>query len=341
MGAILCCFEEIFDCIDDHQKEETNDEQLESIDLKHSNNRSEQASSSQTRLRQNSAIENINSSNESNHKNSRRVNNNSNTSRRRNDTRRNSHGRLENRTNLQNFNSNKSHTSCKSRNIHRSENYSMNIKFSDILMQINTNSSNWQPMNKEKVFIFANLHKSSEEFLKIQRTFLCSANNNLITVLSIDRIQNPYIYGRYLLKKKHMKIIHKTEPKEYIMFHGVKAFLANSICSTNFDWRLNKIVSEDSLQKGVHFSPVSNHAIQYCDKDNIKKIIVAKVLVGNMYSGSVNLPWFSDSMNDIRYDSAIREKVPVIVKFYDDEFYPAYIIRFVIKLAEKNSNSEA
>lgn len=55
------------------------------------------------------------------------------------------------------------------------------------------------------------LSKESIEFKEIETEFLQEFGGNQ-TVLEIERIQHPFAYGRYQIRKQHLQKLHSTTP---------------------------------------------------------------------------------------------------------------------------------
>lgn len=162
--------------------------------------------------------------------------------------------------------------------------------------------------------------KSSEEFQTIKVLFGLSWNETCIR--QIQRIENPFLLGQYLLKKEKMM---KEGPvlNEQRLFHGTKYI--HEICSDNFNWRLNGKSKGHKFGQGVSFSPESYYASHYTQGN--RSIIVAKVLVGTstLGDGSTKIP-------PVPFNSTKNSQGTVIVKYEDSEFYPEYIIFFYQKI---------
>lgn len=186
----------------------------------------------------------------------------------------------------------------------------------------------WAPMNTEKMYV--PLPEWENEFRHIKDYFLRTTRRNLVKIETIERIQNPFLQGRYLLKKIKLKKIYNKMPTEELLFHGTKLFNLHNICLDNFDYRK---VKKHEFGEGVSFARISHYASHYCDKNAIQKVmIVAKVLICRTCNGGkfMKIPDYYDEMNGLRYDSSQKPDGRVIVKYNDDEFYPAYKIIFTV-----------
>lgn len=195
------------------------------------------------------------------------------------------------------------------------------------------NIPTWKCMLANEEVTYINLNQTDFECRQIEELFLNTTKRKFVNIISIHRVQNPYLMGRYSLKKMAMKRTFQGEPKEQCLFHGTKATFAHSICQNNLDWRKHGGSKGHCYGKGVNFSPISHYATYYCDKGDVQKVmLVAKVLICNPCVGNQNmtLPPLCGSESHIRYDASAKENGHVIVKYSDDEFYPAYKITFVV-----------
>lgn len=77
--------------------------------------------------------------------------------------------------------------------------------------------------------------------------------------------------------------------------------------------------------KGVSFSPSAAYANQECSRSNglQRAIIIAKVLVGKIQGGVRN-----QLLPSSNYDTTVGNFGSVYVKYYDDEFYPEYVVYY-------------
>lgn len=202
---------------------------------------------------------------------------------------------------------------------------------------IRTNNS-WD--YSSEVFNVTPLPEYHHEYVTIKTLFTNTTKKGLVQILAIYKIENPYLIGRYMLKKKEYITMYGHVNEEFL-FHGTDSSNVDKICETNFNWRLcgNKIGHR--YGKGVSFSPISYYASNYCDKKSMtKEMLVAKVLVAKECIGEENMdipPYFS-LRRKLRFDTTVKEDRRVIVKYYDDEYYPAYKITFTVKYGYYNNN---
>lgn len=142
-------------------------------------------------------------------------------------------------------------------------------------------------------------------------------------VTSIVKIENPYLYMQFELKKQEYETGGPVKILE--LFHDTAQDKVNSIAETNLDYRLAKRVK---YGKGVSFSPFPDYANQESSRYNgtHRAMIVADVLIQKeeRVCDSKQLPRKG-------YDTTVGNCGNVYVKYYDDEFYPKYAIYYTSK----------
>jgi poly [ADP-ribose] polymerase 7/11/12/13 len=195
----------------------------------------------------------------------------------------------------------------------------------------------WAPMASNSIFIRTDITQQTEEFNTITKLFKATTKKEFY-VVRIERIQNPYLLGCYLLKKNEMELMPGSYVTERRVFHGTKQCNVNSICENNFDWRLHGDSTGNRYGKGVSFSPISYYASHYSDKNAaVKVMFLVRVLISNIIEGHGNMtipPLISHAYNHdntLRYDTSQKENGHVIVKFFDNEYYPEYLIHYTVK----------
>lgn len=71
----------------------------------------------------------------------------------------------------------------------------------------------WEPYNYDDVrFARIPLSRESTEFSEIQEEFLQKFGRNH-TVAEIERIQHPFAYGSFQIRKAHLQMLHKSIPQ--------------------------------------------------------------------------------------------------------------------------------
>ncbi|XP_031329278.1 protein mono-ADP-ribosyltransferase TIPARP-like [Photinus pyralis] len=161
------------------------------------------------------------------------------------------------------------------------------------------------------------IHNTSDEFQFWARKV--SGDFNL-GVTDIYKLENPFLYAQYLLKKEEYEVIKSTRVLE--LFHDTARDNVSSIASGNLNWRLSRRVK---FGKGVSFSPFPKYANSKSSWNNRKQrvMIIADVLVGKIepVDSDVNLPKDDN-------DTTVGNKGKVYVKYDDNEFYPKIFVYY-------------
>ncbi|CAH1154620.1 unnamed protein product [Phaedon cochleariae] len=144
----------------------------------------------------------------------------------------------------------------------------------------------------------------------------------------IVRIQNPFLCLQYELKLKQKKELHGSV-QENQLYHGTKGYNVDSICQGNFDWRRLGASGYRSSKfgQGVSFSPHSSYASDYPRKyfEHPRVMILAREMEISRcwgHDGMVIPPLPHDTSGDLSSNNN------VVVKYFDNEFYPEFIIYY-------------
>ncbi|CAH1154616.1 unnamed protein product [Phaedon cochleariae] len=182
----------------------------------------------------------------------------------------------------------------------------------------------WDNVNFHTPYSRVKVGSSSEEYREVIEDFehYLSAE-----VQKIVRVQNPFLYLQYELKLEQKKYRHGSV-KEYHLYHGTKGCNVRSICRENFDWRELGASGfrPDKFGRGISFSPSSNYASDYprrCN-ENPRVMFVASIMEVSRCKGKNGMlipPLPHDTSADLKHNN-------VVVKYFDNEFYPEYIIYY-------------
>jgi len=195
-------------------------------------------------------------------------------------------------------------------------------------------AADWDPMPSNCAFIRVNVQQHTQEYTTVLYLFKKTTQKQF-QIVKIERVQNPYLLGCYLLKKNEMECRSGNYVAESTVFHGTKQSNVQSICENNFNWRLHGEGTGNRYGKGVSFSPISYYASHYSDKHaSVKVMFLVRVLIskstvghGNMTIPPLNTFVYNRNSTE-RYDTAQKENGHVIVKFCDNEYYPEYLIHY-------------
>ncbi|PSN36121.1 hypothetical protein C0J52_17204 [Blattella germanica] len=200
-----------------------------------------------------------------------------------------------------------------------------------------TMASKWMPMPKNKPYIKVEIPKDSDEFASINSAFRSSQKT--FKIVQVDRIQNPYLLGCYMLKRLELKNTFNLVT-EKMLFRGTKQRYVHSICEDNFNWRLQEGVnSRNKFGKGVSFNTSAYNATFYSDKDSMRKMMfLARVLVSKETQHDPDMivppkllekwPSNSNQNNVLRFDTTRAHGGKIWVKYSDNDFYPQYLIHY-------------
>ncbi|PSN29789.1 hypothetical protein C0J52_26803 [Blattella germanica] len=198
-------------------------------------------------------------------------------------------------------------------------------------------ASKWMPMPKDKSYIKVEIPKNSDEFANIERVF--TASQAAFKIVQVDRIQNPYLLGCYMLKSLEMKNMFGSVT-EKMLFRGTKRRNVHNICQDNFNWRYQEGEnSRNKFGKGVYFNTSVYNATFYSDKDSIIKLMFfVRVLISKETQHDPDMivppqilgsgPNINNQNNVVRFDTTRANGGKIFVKYSDNDFYPQYLIHY-------------
>jgi hypothetical protein len=170
--------------------------------------------------------------------------------------------------------------------------------------------STWSIMNSGTQVARFCVNSSSEEYESV----LSKVDLKLVHGKGFPwlvRIQNPYLWGCYLLKKAEC-LKRDDSVTEKVLYHVTAQSNVNSIAENNFDWRRSV---RTRFGRGVSFSPSAAYADKYCNRDigSDRALFVARVLVGRDHYGD-----YSTELPQPGYDTTVGNGEKVYVKYYDN-----------------------
>ncbi|KAG5871259.1 hypothetical protein JTB14_003544 [Gonioctena quinquepunctata] len=166
-----------------------------------------------------------------------------------------------------------------------------------------------------EIYKTVKLSRASKDYRIVQeqfyRTIPRCGSSYLKQIRQIERIQNPFLYAHYQLKKAHERRIH-GHVTEQTLYHGTRNCSVNSICKNNFS----------KFGWGA-FSSSARYASGYPQRhhDALRVMFVVKVLKVSRCTGASDLLIPSRPFN-------VSTKSDGDVVINDYEFYPEYIIRY-------------
>lgn len=175
----------------------------------------------------------------------------------------------------------------------------------------------WSDMLPAEEVLLVPLSEHSTEYTEVMHIINMTFQPK---VESVVRVQNPYLWGSYLLKKEeYLQYGVSGYVTERRLFHATAAGNVMSIVHSNFDWRRAK---RTRYGHGVSFSPSAAYANTNCNK-NIglrRALILSNVMVRKETKGN-----YGTKIPPPPCDTTIGKSGKVVVKYSDNEFYPAYV----------------
>ncbi|KAJ9582838.1 hypothetical protein L9F63_022797 [Diploptera punctata] len=197
-------------------------------------------------------------------------------------------------------------------------------------------AANWGPMPPDKTYVRVPVQEDTDEFRSVNNCFKATTQKRFV-VDKIERVQNPFLLGCYLLKKLEMENMYGARNvEEKILFRGAFAKFIDKNCENNFNWRIYAVSKHNKYGEGFTLSHISYIANFSADKEATNKaMFLVRVLVSKVTDASENMeipPLLNDRKlsNVLRFDTTKRRDGKMIVKFADNEFYPDYIIHYTV-----------
>uniref|UniRef100_A0A8C5SFI7 Poly [ADP-ribose] polymerase n=1 Tax=Laticauda laticaudata TaxID=8630 RepID=A0A8C5SFI7_LATLA len=151
----------------------------------------------------------------------------------------------------------------------------------------------------------------------------------------IERVQNPYLWQAYQVKKKQIKTQNGHENNEKVLFHGTPRSTLVPIYQNGFN-RSYAGKNAAMIGNGTYFAVNSNYSAKDTystpDQNGRKYMYVARVLTGNYCigkSGQITPPSKNNDGFNL-YDSVTdnMNQPSMFVIFHDAQAYPEYLITF-------------
>lgn len=190
----------------------------------------------------------------------------------------------------------------------------------------NHKPSAWSYMSPTEEVSLVPLSEYSTEYTEVVQTINMTFRSKIDSVV---RVQNPYLWGWYLLKRE--EYLHYGEGlgvvSERKLFHATAAESIMSIVQSNLDWRRAK---RTRYGHGVSFSPSAAYANTYCNQNigDWRALILSKVLVRMEAKGG-----YGTKLPPPPCDTTIGKCGTVVVKYSDNEFYPEYVAYYTNSVA--------
>ncbi|XP_074949069.1 protein mono-ADP-ribosyltransferase PARP14 [Phalacrocorax aristotelis] len=191
----------------------------------------------------------------------------------------------------------------------------------------------WEDMQRQRVKL-VNLQPSCPEYANVQKKFKKTCPNFVIE--KIERIQNPFLWQTYQIKKSSFCTKNKNQNNEKLLFHGTAASSLNTINYNGFN-RGFAGKNAAAIGKGTYFAVDASYSAQDTysrpDMTGRRYMYLARVLTGEYCAGSGGLitppPKHPADPTDL-YDSVVDNvyNPTMFVIFNDIQAYPEYLITF-------------
>ncbi|XP_051643668.1 protein mono-ADP-ribosyltransferase PARP14 [Manacus candei] len=191
----------------------------------------------------------------------------------------------------------------------------------------------WEDLQNERVKL-VNLKPSHPDYGTVEKMFRTTCAN--FTIEKIERVQNPFLWQTYQIKKKSICKKNKRENNEKLLFHGTAASSLSTINHCGFN-RGFAGKNAAAIGNGTYFAAHASYSAQnqysVPDVNGKKHMYLARVLTGEYCAGKAGLitppPKNPADPTDL-YDSVVDNvsNPTVFVIFNDIQAYPEYLITF-------------
>ncbi|XP_033095938.1 protein mono-ADP-ribosyltransferase PARP12-like [Anneissia japonica] len=188
---------------------------------------------------------------------------------------------------------------------------------------------------KSHLLVSVSKNRHSEEYKKIQTLFQTTLSG--VDITKLERVQNETCWDLYSRQKEVMMKKNPSKPvQERLLFHGTTPEKVEDICRDNFDFRLSGTRVGAVYGQGAYFASTSKYSDSYAEADgyNVKKMFVARVLVGSYTTGTRDMrrPPYKNSSDKTKgmYDSCVdnTSNPSIFVVFDNHQVYPEYVITY-------------
>uniref|UniRef100_K7F6P0 Poly [ADP-ribose] polymerase n=1 Tax=Pelodiscus sinensis TaxID=13735 RepID=K7F6P0_PELSI len=191
----------------------------------------------------------------------------------------------------------------------------------------------WCDMNQERVKMVT-LNAAQQEYQDVQTKFLKSCS--MFKIEKIERVQNPYLWQTYQIKKQSLDKKNGNTNNEMLLFHGT---ISSSLSTINYNGFNRGFAGKNAaaIGNGTYFAVDASYSAQDTysrpDGNGRKYVYLARVLTGMYCQGRGGLitppPKNIADPTDL-YDSVTDNMVcpSMFVIFNDIQAYPEYLITF-------------
>ncbi|NXK17655.1 PAR14 polymerase, partial [Arenaria interpres] len=191
----------------------------------------------------------------------------------------------------------------------------------------------WDDMQNQSLKI-VELKPETREYRDVQKKFMETCPS--LKIVKIERIQNPYFWKTYQIKKREMDNKNGNTNNERLLFHGTSKESITFINNRGFD-RSYAGMHAAAYGNGTYFavkaSYSANDTYSKPDVDGKKYMYLARVLVGEYSQGTQGAitPAAKNSSNSIDLFDSSTDNVnqpSMFIIFNDIQAYPEYLITF-------------
>ncbi|XP_033112424.1 uncharacterized protein LOC117113242 [Anneissia japonica] len=209
-------------------------------------------------------------------------------------------------------------------------------------------SNTWDKSIKQTSHRLVEVSKN-DEYKHIQKLFNKTLPEG--NIIKLERVENYNCRAAYGRRKEIMIKTNCFDERQ--LFHGTEEENVDDICRENFDFRLSGKRIGAKYGNGAYFARNAKYANDYAEADdhNIKKMFVARVMVGRYTRGTqgIRRPPYKDPENKSRgmYDSCVDNTSDpnIFVLFDNHQVYPEYLITYstasVNQTSYSNSNQQS
>ncbi|NWU08682.1 PAR14 polymerase, partial [Cephalopterus ornatus] len=191
----------------------------------------------------------------------------------------------------------------------------------------------WDSMENERLKI-VELRPETREYRDVQERFLQTCQS--FRIEKIERVQNPYFWKAYQIKKREMDNKNGNTNNERLLFHGTSKESLTLINNRGFD-RSYAGMHAANFGNGTYFAVNANYSAHDTyskpDVNGKKYMYLARVLVGEYSQGKRGsiTPEPKNASNSIDLFDSSTDNVSqpsMFVIFNDIQAYPEYLITF-------------
>ncbi|XP_072447634.1 protein mono-ADP-ribosyltransferase TIPARP-like [Chiloscyllium punctatum] len=196
----------------------------------------------------------------------------------------------------------------------------------------------WIPMDPNVDFIKVPMSLDDKAYRVVYNLFHKTMLETKFIILSILRVQNQFLWEKYIRKKQYMA--RKLSERERVLnerhlFHGTSELSIDGICKHNFDPRVSGRHAT-LYGQGSYFARKSSYSHRYAQRseEGVHYMFLSKVLVGRHTVGKPPMrrppavtP--SDPSSDL-FNSCVDSTYDpqIFVLFDNDQCFPYFVVKY-------------